>query len=135
MDHKKQYPDISLAPEWLKTISVADGVVGLTVEQLELAGRNNPADNASALASAQRKFDNGGLDALREFLYQKSLTHPSIDTAVKLAASDLDMARIAEDLLVYLKGKFPEDDFTAVIGVKGMEKVNARRKVRGDTPL
>lgn len=140
-DFETLYPDIDEenlngAPDWLVNINIDDeGIVQLTAEQKEIAERGAPSDDAGIMWQVQKTYSEGGLRDLRAFLHIKSQFDLEHDKSVKLSASDDSMARIAEDLLVYLKGKFPEDDFTAVIGVKGMEKVNARRKVRGDTPL
>ena len=73
MDHKTTYPDIdgenpNGAPDWLIAIDTTDDVVTLTAEQASIACRNQPATHDPAPV-AQKKFDNGGLDALREFLF------------------------------------------------------------------
>ena len=138
MEHLEAYPDLygedpNEAPDWLKTIVLTDGVVVLSEEQTDIARRNNAASHDPG-PTAQRKYAIGGIDAVREWLFQKSRTDDATDRAVKLAASDSEMARVVEGLFELIEKKFP-GEAKATVGAEGVAKINRRRALRGQVPL
>ncbi|MEQ8246072.1 MAG: hypothetical protein RID42_00175 [Alphaproteobacteria bacterium] len=105
----------------------------LTAEQTEIARRNN-ATAFNPSPTAQRKYAIGGIDGVREWLFQKSRTDRATDRAVKLATSDSEMARIVEGLFELIEKKFP-GEAKAIVGGEGVAKINRRRALRGQAPL